>query len=322
MKNFSWWLIESVLFCIVAGLWVWSFRRLAQSGDTSSIVPSPKAPLSGKEVGRKRLFTAFLWAVVAWIWAWSFSIFTEASASLKTIPDMGSLFTALFGASSIALFILSLLVAGLAIVGWQSVKEYIEERVEKTATDKSRQLDQVIRDNTQALEKALRGRVATILGYTIGEMSLKPGSFEVQYNDRLSEAVEQCKEGYKFLKEVGGGAEYLGLNNLVFYTCLLEEGRPKEDEEWMLASARKLLVAGQEKRSNMLKLTACRVLLEHEASSDEKRRARNILEAIASGRTPASIRETNEARFYLLEKYPEGPAPTVRIDETRESHDA
>jgi hypothetical protein len=320
MNDLKPWFLEALLWGGLAVTWAWSFKMFSQVSATPT-EHVEKVRLFNKLSGRQWLLGALLWGEVAWIWAWSFKIFAQASAEPIKRLDKGSLFTALFGASSIALFILSLLVATLAILGWQSLKDYIEDKVGKAIRDRgkevdeaikkrsmevdeaiekrNRRIDEAIKERTQALENELRGRVATILGYTIGEMSLMPGSFKVRDRDRLGEAVVQCKAGYHFLRQIGGPAEFLGLNNLVFYTCVFEDGLPKANEDWMLASARLLKDAGQQRDNNMLKLTACRVLLEYGAEPGEKERARNILNAMADKRSTASERERKEAKFYL-----------------------
>jgi hypothetical protein len=248
------------------------------------------------------LIITLLLSLITAIWAWSYKIFVEASAKSIQRLDQDSLFTALFGASSIALFILSLMLALLAVFGWQSIKGFIEQRVDDTMREQKKSVDAAIETRTRALENELKGRVATILGHALGQMSLNPGTFVVGDRDRLEEAVQQCEAGYKHLKEIGEGAEALALNNLIFYSCVFAQGMPKENTEFMLEKARSLREAGQEHNSTMLKLTACRVLLEYEAKPQEKVNARKTLMAIANS-SSASQREKKEAAFYLKE-YP------------------
>jgi len=242
--------------------------------------------------------------LISLVWACSCWIFIKACGTPIVVADSGTLVTVLFGASSIALFILSFLVAVVATLGWQSLKDHISKNVSDKIKAKTSLLDGEIRN----LENELRGRVATVLGHVIGEMSLKTGSFDVDEDDkdRLEHVVGLCIEGDKYLQKVGGAAAMLGLNNRIFYSCVLHEGQQKSrtDENFMLRGAQRLFEAGAENDVPMLLLTACRVFLEYGETSEEKERARKMLRDLEARVSRISDREKKEAAFYL-DKYPE-----------------
>lgn len=241
-------------------------------------------------------FVVLVWACSCWIFVGSWERFVNTKNS--KMSDPGAIATVLFGASSLALFIFSLLVAVLAIVGWQSIKEHISKNVSEEVALK-----------TQSFADEIRGRVATVLGYAIGEMGLQPGTFEADDPDRLAEAVYQCEAGYKFLKKVGGGAEFLGLNNFIYYKCILSEVSPDKDKDnsaYVLTQARLLRDAGEKHNSPMLQLTAARVFFEYEAATSKERiEAWGILRSLAREPT-IQQRERKEAEYYMkkyLSKY-------------------
>lgn len=234
------------------------------------------------------------------IWAYSFLLVTRACRTPlpKEIAwNSENLLALLFGASSIALFIFSFLASVAGVVGWRSFNEFREK----------------LTSAVEAIRNELKGRVATNLGYVIGEMSLKPGSFDIEDKDRLEQAVGQCREGYKYLQMLGVGspAETLALNNLLFYTCILHEGDVhRRDEDYMLKEARRLKELGEQHNSSMLKLTAYRVLLAYGASLEEKEKAVKGLRALLANGLKISERELKEAN-YCLERYSLPPVKQV-----------
>lgn len=237
----------------------------------------------------KKRAKLILWTIIGLVWAFSCFIFVHACKMtvVEGPVDIGNVVTVLFGASSIALFIFSLFVALLAIIGWQSIRDHIS----KSVTDE-------IKKATQSLENELRGRVATVLGYAIGEMSLN-ADFDIDNKGRLEQAVSQCREGYKYLQNADGPVKFLGLNNFIFYFCVLHGQTDKADEVRMLKEARLLRDAGEEHNSAMLKLTAARVFLEYGATAEEKEQALATLGMIAGPASRASEREKTEALCYL-----------------------
>jgi hypothetical protein len=240
--------------------------------------------------------TALILGVVALTWASSYWIFALARTTKIVPSDAGSLATTLFGSSSIALFILSFLVALVGAFGLQSYRSF------------RKKISKDIEKMHKGLENArneMRGRAETVLGYALGEMSLEKGTFSAGDKDRLEQAVAQCREGHKHLQKLGIGSapEVLGLNNLLFYTCILhEDKKDKGDEDYILKEARRLRDAGEQHDSAMLKLTASRLFLEYGATPEEKEKARKALRVLAARTAGVSERERKEAKFYL-DKY-------------------
>lgn len=263
---------------------------------------------------RKAIFALELLGLVALTWSGAYWIFVKASGNALRVSDSGQLrvgdsgelVTVLFGASSIALFILSFLLAGLALIGWQSFKDF-RERISKKVKGRTRELEEKLERRTRLLEDEMKGRIHTILGFAFGEMGLEAGTFSPADTDKLEEAVKQCRVGISYLEKVKGPAEYLGLNNLLFYSCVLFGGKAnKDNEEYMLAGARRLKEAGEKYNVTMLKLTACRVFLEYGATPSERAQARESLKALLAMTSGVSEREKREALYYL-NNYPPEP---------------
>ncbi|MFL6201200.1 MAG: hypothetical protein ACJ76J_18675 [Thermoanaerobaculia bacterium] len=197
----------------------------------------------------------------------------------------------LFGAASVALFVFSILIAMLAILGWKTAQAIIEERV-KTETDK----------RVEDVTRELRGRALVTQGYLFGEMSIPPGKTEPAGEDgrnRLAEAVRMSNEGYEFLKGITG-AEFMALNNVVYYSCALRD----PNSNVILKQARRLKFAAEghpeSEGSAELLLTACRAILQYSLISRERQRAREILESLRDGKMPgASEKRRKEADLYL-----------------------
>jgi len=144
-----------------------------------------------------------------------------------------------------------------------------------------------------AVSHEMEGRMLASMGYVLGEISIRPDSLEVVDPDRLKEAIALLQESYGKLREVGGPAEYMALNNLVFYSSFLEDSSRRD---FLLVAARKLLEVGLLHNTKNLLLTACRVLLQF-GNTKEKRRARKILGELLQG--SLSAKERREVELYL-----------------------
>jgi hypothetical protein len=213
----------------------------------------------------------------------SLSWFLVAAAPAIPAADRADV---LFGASSLALMIFSLVVAFLALVGWKKVEELIADGVQK-------QLD----ERLSTLEREMRGRVQSGLGHLIGELSCKPGKFPPADRERLGRAVDLCEAGYKQLKGLGGGAELLGLNNLVYYLAV--EGRA-DRQEFVLEKARMLCQEGQERGVPWMLLTYCRAVLAFERDERELARAERLTRELVKNKQLETY-ELKEAKLYLRE---------------------
>jgi hypothetical protein len=173
-------------------------------------------------------------------------------------------------------------------VSRRSEREILEEILERTrVADRS--------------ERESKGRLLSSLGYVVGEMSSQVDSLDPTDRDRLAEAVELCQQGYNYLKEIGGPAEFMGLNNLVHYSAMLNDvGR----REFLLEQARRLRDAGQEHKAVNLVLTGCRTILQFSADPEERRDARERLKLLT--KSAVSERDRREAKLYL-DSFPEPP---------------
>lgn len=232
----------------------------------------------------------FAWIVILLIWFASYCISNNAYRIQR--GDPGDLMTVLFGASSLALFVLSLFIAVLAIFGWQTLQENIRKSVE----DSTKKItDNLVKDKIEPLENELRGRVLSILGFVIGETSIDPDTFEPKSRDRLRDAVINSQKGYNILQKVGGPAEYLALNNLVFYSALVGD---KSKAKFVLDKARLLRDVGQKHDNQNLLLTYVRAVIEFGAEPGDIGEARTIAQGILSN-SRSSDQERREAKQYL-----------------------
>lgn len=214
---------------------------------------------------------------------WTASFWAIRNSNIYTIqrPD---LYNILLGTSSLALFVFSIFIALLAIVGWQAVKDIIKEKVDIATNSK-----------VESLENEIRGRTLSILGYSLGEMSLAPKTLEIIDQERFSEAVSLCNKGYEFLSKVGGAAEFMALNNLVYYSFLYGDESMRGS---LLDKARRLKKAGLEHNARNLQLTAYGVILRYGTDQAEIKEAKEML--IAIGRSQlAPEKQRKEAKRYL-----------------------
>lgn len=225
--------------------------------------------------------------LIALVWALAF--FLVQQADLTRIESTTDLAAILFGASSIALFLLSMIVAFVSAFGWQSIVRAVRETARETVSDL----------NETSLTE-LKGRQLIFQGHLLGDLSIDQDTLEVTNRKRLAEAIDYCQQGYNLSGKIGGPAEYLALNNLVYYSAIAGE---RFRGDFLLNGARRLMTAGQEHNSLMLQLTACLVILQYGIDREEKRKAYEILSEIrASKHVPASDRA--EAAKYL-ERIPE-----------------
>lgn len=246
----------------------------------------------------------FVWLFIVLVWFASYCISNNAYRFQR--GSLGDLGTVLFGAASLALFMLSIFIAVLAIFGWQTLQENLRKSVENEVGErieslesklqtKIEALDLDLRSRIDLLENELRGRVFSILGLVIGETSIDPETFEPKNRDRLRDAVVNSQKGYEILQKVHGPAEYLALNNLVFYSCLVGD---KSKASLILGKARLLRDVGQERDNKNLLLTYIRAIIEFGADQIEIAEARTIAQAILEN-PRSSEQERREAKQYL-----------------------
>jgi hypothetical protein len=207
-------------------------------------------------------------SINALIWSITF-YFARASG----LPDLrgvsGSLMDLLFGSASLALFMISIFIGVVAVIGLP----YIVSEVRKSAQDEVKEIVQPVRDE-------MRGRVFSAIGYLRGESSIDHERFEVTNKNGLAEAITLCEQSYELLQKVEGPAEFTVLNNLLYYYCVYshnEIDRYRSRSNFLLDSARRLLQAAIQNKSLNLQLTACRAILQFGRDREEKLRARDLL---------------------------------------------
>jgi hypothetical protein len=243
-----------------------------------------KNSLSASRIGKS--LTVWGIFIVVWMGALWLSAWVTHPLSPVSLSDLA---TVLFGAASIALFVFSIALAGIAIFGWQFIERQIDERVQKTTASA-----------IERLEIELRGRVNSVMGFMLGATSLKrreDGSVVVDDRDKLEEGVILLGLGLRLLKKMEGSpAEFMALNNYVYFSSVLGEGIQRE---YLLGSARRLKSAAEERNEgpNLL-LTYCYTVLKYSRDLKELEEARDTADSVKDHQK-LSQAQRKEARFYL-----------------------
>jgi hypothetical protein len=252
----------------------------------SSMIDIEPEPATGKRVPRWLLLLLVVSSVLA---LWAVAVYAVVAAlalhtPTKSLPTLGDMATLLFGASSLALILFSLLIAVAAIVGWQTLKNEVRKEIEASTHQR-----------IKTLEKELRGRVLTTIGFMIGALHSNPDQLEQdEHKDYLSEAVWYCQQGYDVLKDVRGRGKYMALNNLVYYSCLY--GKELKGSS-LLKEARILKEIGHKYNAPALLLTYCRVILQRGLDKKEFREAKLISTDLLNAEL--TERQKKEATFYV-----------------------
>lgn len=179
------------------------------------------------------------------------------------------------GVVCVLVFLQVVLVAGFFVIAWPSLRRLIEERF-------------------LLLEVEMRGRMLSVLGYVMAEAAVDHESLDVRDRDKLADAIVFVQRGYELLRKVGGAAEMMALNNLVYYLSLMGDSVRRG---FILEGARRLMAAGQENNAANLVLTACRAMLQFGVDLAERQAAREILASLANSSN--SQREREEAKLCL-----------------------
>lgn len=167
----------------------------------------------------------------------------------------------------------------------------------------------------ELLAYEMRGRILSAMGYLLGEASMEPGNpFKARDEEKLSEAIDLCQRGHELLIKVEGTGELMALNNLIFYSCVLNDITRRQ---FLLEKARLLLRAGQERNAADLVLTACRALLQFGTNEEERREALAIICALTES-SRLSDRQRKEALIYIdhfsKSRPPMAPNPGPQAD--------
>jgi len=145
-----------------------------------------------------------------------------------------------------------------------------------------------------SLREEFRGRLASSMGYILGEVSTDKDKLVPIDMDRLNEAVELCEKGYRVLDHVGGAARYMALNNFVYFVTFIDDVSRRG---YILDLARELKIVGQTNNLPNLILTYCRAVLVYGDDQGEIEEVRSILSHLAKGEIRESLRK--EAKVYL-----------------------
>lgn len=273
-----------------------------------------------------KLFTSISFLLLLW----SISFYLTGFTTLNKTTNIGELATLLFGATSIALFMFSIIITVLAFFGWQEVTKRMrrvdeldsefrvtlsrlesdvrnqigafaetnQKRIldlESAVREKLGAFEKLDRERLGPLEDEMRGRVASALGYILGELSINRSTLEVYSSKRLNDAILYCQQAYDSLRKINKqGAEFLAINNLVYYLCAARDASRKD---FILEQARRIKTAAQEHSATDLLLTASLAIILY-GEPREKAETILLLQSIAGKETtPQSQRD--EANFYM-----------------------
>jgi hypothetical protein len=225
---------------------------------------------------------------------WALTLFLVKSALALPVakgnsPAAGDPGTVLLGTSGIMLGIFTVLVGGLAIFGWQALKESTRKDVE-ASTDKRIGL----------LENELRGRVLAAIGVVYGKISSisserqEEAREEEARADLMSDAVEICERAYKVLKDLEGNGKYMALNNYVYFSCMRGTTGTRS---FLLEKAGELKRVGHEKSYWPALLTYCRAILEFSDSIEEVARAHDLADELKQKRELTNSQRTEAATY-------------------------
>lgn len=238
------------------------------------------------------MFLAVLVLLAVGYWAVSQSIALGNPAKnlpQSEHPSIGDLATLLFGASSVAVILFSLLLAAGALFGYDTLKNQVK-----------REIADETRDRVSGLERELHGRVLVAIGFMIGTLHSTPDQLEQskEHKAYLAEAVYFLRQGYRILKNLPGMGKYMALNNLVYYSCLAGEGDEDPHRDFLLERSRVLRRIGQEYDHSDSLLTFCRVVLQHGSKPQDIDDAKRIAASL-SHVEELTPRQKKEASFYV-----------------------
>jgi hypothetical protein len=229
-----------------------------------------EAPVESKRQAKLVRWVQIILGMSVVLALWALTLFLLRSALALQVPQgnpaSGDLGTVLLGTSGIMLGVFTVLVGGLAIFGWQALKESTRKDVE-ASTNKRIGL----------LENELRGRALAAIGVaysltsSISSERKEDEREEAARADLLVYVVEICERAYKLLKDLEGNGKYMALNNYVFLSCVLSSMRRTtgKTRSFLLAKAGELKRVGHEKSYWPALLTYCRAILEFSDSAEE-----------------------------------------------------
>lgn len=216
----------------------------------------------------EKLQSAFWISSVFFFWA-AFAYFLMKTLTIKpapgAVPNLGEFFTVLFGASTLATVIVTIVIGVGALLEWRSLKADVgavveaaetaqeesaratrenQERVKELAESLQRRLEQLgetVSHRVKGLEKEVRGRAYASEGVTLGTLYADRMAEEQKEENKgyLAEAIHSCQRGFEILEEIAGNGKFMALNNVVYFSSLLGTESRRERER-LLAQARRI----------------------------------------------------------------------------------
>jgi hypothetical protein len=209
-----------------------------------------------------------VFSFLIFIWIGSYDLATIGFAALPPMNSIWDLTAVLFSAAQVCLFVISVVIAALAIFGFNYFEGKIREAVEKETAAR-----------LANVEKEARGRSFAILGYLIGEDSVNEDFTAPTNEERLREAINYCGDAYNLLKGTNLPVEFLALNNLLGYSCALHD---KARRGYLLECAERQREAAEVHGSENLLLTYARTILEFSLEPEKLTNACAMVEDIKS----------------------------------------
>jgi hypothetical protein len=213
-----------------------------------------------------------IWAPAVWI-----AFHTQLPKDAKP----WDIATLLFAASTFAVFAFSILLAILAVVGWQTISENIRRQVKKAFKIKKRKYN-----------KEIIGRHFSVMAFLVGYSSYDHKTLAVTDYDLLNQAIDYGQIAARKFPKKQDHSFYIA-NNLVSFLCLRGE---RGDKEQVLREAERLMKKAQPSGWNFMVLTACRAMCQY-ADDPQAREAKKILEELSTSAISADDRR--EAKLHL-----------------------
>lgn len=255
-----------------------------------------------RNIRRRWLFIIrcfFLVTIIVFLWSVSFCALSLSMPVMGQDTELDSLMTVLFGASSIALFLFSIIFGFFSLIEWQGIKARLDrvDTLDKEIQLKISNIERSTRDLIKPIELEMTARIHAMLGYFLGEVSLtKDKRIKSGERDSFENAVDQYETAYKLLQGVRGTpVEYMVLNNYLFYLSILNDPLKRD---FLLAESRRMLREARLHGTRNLILTACKVILTNSTDGKERQEVIGLLNAIASD-SKAPTKDRREAKFYL-----------------------
>ncbi len=233
----------------------------------------------------KPLKVLLVFSFLILIWLASFHLAARGFSALPKIKGVWDLTAILFSAAQVCLFVISIIIAVLAIFGINYFEVKIREAVEKETTVR-----------LANIEKEVRGRSFAIQGYLIGENNVDEYFIEATDKDRLQEAIFYCGEAYNLLKGTDLPVEFLALNNFLGYSCAL--GDPSR-RGYLLECAKRLRQAAESNGSKNLLLTYSRTVLTFSLEPIDREEA-CLMVADIKAHPELNPKQTREVRISFL----------------------